>query len=275
MIPFDVTIPRLVVFDLDGVLFRGDTVIEAAPRCIGWLRANGIAVRFLTNNSSQARSVYVEKLTRMGMPCVVDDVVTSASATAQFLSRRCNAAGRQVFAVGGPGIHVELGAVGIAVRSVRDPESVDPACDFVVAGLDRDFSYQTLLRAQQCILRGARFIATNRDTQYPTEHGVIPGGGSIVAAIAAAAETEPETIGKPEPLGMELLLESAGFTPDQALMVGDRPDTDILCARRSGVPSVLVLTGVTTADEAGRVPDEQRPDHVLETLDALPSFFRG
>lgn len=267
--------PRLVVFDLDGVLFRGETVIDAAPRCIAWLRENGVAVRFLTNNSSQPRETYVAKLTRMGMPCSVDDVVTSASATAQFLASRCDAVGRQVFAVGGPGIHAELGAVGITVRSVSDPATVDAQCEFVVAGLDREFSYQTLLRAQQCILRGARFIATNRDTQYPTENGVIPGGGSIVAAIAAAAETEPETVGKPEPLGMQLLLESAGFHARDAVMVGDRPDTDILCARRCGVGSVLVLTGVTSAEDAAGVPEEQRPTHVLDTLDTLPQLLWG
>jgi 4-nitrophenyl phosphatase len=261
------------VFDLDGVLFRGETVIDAAPRCIAWLREQGVGVRFLTNNSSQPRQVYVEKLGRMGMPCTTDDVVTSASATALFLASRCAAVGRRVFAVGGPGIRSELAAVGIGTWTVADEPAGDELCEYVVAGLDRDFSYKTLLRAQQCILRGARFIATNRDTQYPTESGVIPGGGSIVAAIAAAAESEPETIGKPEPLGMELLLEAAGIPAAHAVMVGDRPDTDILCARRAGVASVLVLTGVTTREQAANVPLEQTPDHVVDTLDQFADLF--
>lgn len=262
-------VPGLCVFDLDGVLFRGETVIPEAPRCIERLRNQGVRVAFLTNNSSQPRSVYVAKLTRMGMPCGDDEIVTSASIAAWFLSRGESNARPNVFAVGGPGISDEMARVGIPVRTVADPASRDVECDHVVVGLDREFRYETLLRAQQCILRGARFVATNRDTQYPTETGVIPGGGSIVAAIAAAAETEPITVGKPEPHGLRWLMERHGLPPAAVVMVGDRPDTDILCANRCGVASVLVLTGVTREDHVADLPESMRPGRICSTLDEL------
>lgn len=258
---------RVYVFDLDGVLFRGETVIDGAPRALARLRADGKAVFFLTNNSSQPRRVYVEKLTRLGMPCTEDEVVTSASATADYLARvRQVPPGTAVFAVGGPGIEDELARVGLRVITVRDPEDADLDAAFVVVGLDRDFRYETLRRAQWCLLRGAEFIATNRDTQYPIEGGVVPGGGSIVAAIAAAAELEPLTIGKPETLGLATILSLAGAAPDEAVMVGDRPDTDILCGNRLGVPTVLVMTGVTSAQKAAAAPPDQRPGRTIATL---------
>ena len=257
------------VFDLDGVLFRGQTVIPEAPPTLERLRAAGKSLFFLTNNSTQPRSAYVEKLSAMGMPCSEDEIVTSASATADYLSRVRGAAGKTVFAVGGAGIKDELNRVGIHVRTVEDDSKYDSECEFLVAGLDRNFRYETLHRAQQVLLRGTEFLATNRDSQYPVEGGVIPGGGSIVAAIAAAANREPQTIGKPETLGLETILSRAGVWPNEAVMVGDRLDTDILCGNRLGVPTVLVLTGVSTREEAETAPDSLRPTRIIETLEEL------
>jgi phosphoglycolate/pyridoxal phosphate phosphatase family enzyme len=261
-------VPLIYVFDLDGVLWRGDSVVPGAPEAIARLRAEGKRLYFLTNNSSQPRRVYVEKLTRLGIPAQESEIATSASITAAYLTQQ-GAVGKTVFAVGGPGIHDELGRVGISVVSVADPEEQDLACDYVVVGLDKDFRYETLRRAQQCLLRGATFIATNRDGQYPVEQGVIPGGGSIVAAIATAAEREPLTMGKPEPLGLQLLLQLAGVAPEDAVMVGDRLDTDILCGNRCGVPTALVLTGVGTREQAAAAPPELAPTRVIATLAEL------
>lgn len=259
--------PSVYVFDLDGVLWRGESVVPGAPEAIARLRSQGKRLYFLTNNSSQPRSVYVEKLTRLGMPAQESEIATSASITAAYLAREGRH--KKVFVVGGPGIHTELGAVGIATVGVESPETEDAACSCVVVGLDRNFRYETLDRAQQCLVRGADFIATNRDGQYPVEGGVIPGGGSMVAAIAAAAEREPLTMGKPEPLGLQLLLELAGVAPTDAVMVGDRLDTDILCGNRCGVPTALVLTGVGTREQVERAAPELRPTQVIATLDEL------
>ncbi len=263
------TTTRAYIFDMDGVLFRGNDPIDGAAETLTRLRALDPTPQlfFLTNNSWQARSDYAEKLGRMGMPCDENEIVTSASATAVYL-REQGAAGKQALVVGGQGIIDELSAVGIEVVSSDSPFEVP--VDYVVVGIDREFTYQRLWRAQYAIRRGAAFIATNRDTTYPIEGGEEqPGGGAIVAAIAACTNTEPVTIGKPETHGLQAILTMAKVAPEEAVMIGDRLDTDVLCANRLGVPTVLVLTGVTPEEAVAQASDEMRPTHVLPDLRAL------
>ena len=252
---------------MDGVLFLGNTPLADAPLAVDRLKKAGITVRYLTNNSTQTRQFYAEKLGGFDIAVSPDEIVTSASATAAWMAATTNI--KTVFVVGGGGLVDELQAVGITVITRDSPTTMDETCEAVVAGLDKGFTYDTLLRAQQVILRTKTFIATNRDTQYPTETGVIPGGGSIVAAIAAASECEPITIGKPEPLGLEFLLAQTGAAPEQALMVGDRLDTDIACASRVGMHSACVLTGVTTREQATAAKGMYRPGRIISTLAEL------
>jgi len=142
--------------------------------------------------------------------------------------------------------------------------------EFVVVGIDRQFTYDKLLAAQQAILHGAHFIATNRDPIYPLEGGrVEPGSGSIVAAIATASGTEPEVIGKPNAAAVRLILNSVHANPRDAVMIGDRIDTDIACGKAAGIRTVLVLTGTTGSDAVGRLEPELRPDVVLNDLGGL------
>lgn len=261
---------RVYVFDLDGVLYRGaDPVIDAAEAVTMLRQRPGVSLFFLTNNSSQNRSDYAEKLTALGMPCTDDEVVTSASATAAYLIAGPGAAGKVALAVGGHGIHTELGLAGVTVRRPDDVR-VGEVIDYVVVGLDRNFNYEALYQAQQAILAGAVFIATNRDGQYPMEAGrVAPGAGSVVSAIQACTGVEPIVIGKPEILGLQTILSRAGARPSEAVMIGDRCDTDVLCGNRLGVPTVLVLTGVTTRKQALTAPAEQQPSRIIETLRTL------
>ena len=270
--PLPVESPRAYVFDLDGVLFRGDEAILDAPEALARLRARIPAPQlfFLTNNSWQPRSDYAAKLTRLGMPAREEEVATSSSATAAYL-RALGAEGRTAFVVGGSGIRDELARVGIRVVAPDSDQPPDETrADFVVAGIDRQFTYDTLWRAQQAILHGALFVATNRDNTYPLEGGrEQPGGGSIIAAIAAAANTEPIVVGKPETHGLQAILDVAGVEPHEAVMIGDRLDTDVLCANRLGVPSVLVLTGVTSEAALADAPDAMRPGRIIHTLAEL------
>ena len=258
---------RLVVFDMDGVLFLGNTPLSDAAPAVERLKQSGTTVRYLTNNSTQTRQFYANKLAGFGIAVTPDEIVTSASATAAWIASNTNI--KTIFAVGGGGLVDELEAAGITVVNRDHSPDLDASCDAVVAGLDKGFTYETLLRAQQVILRTGTFIATNRDTQYPTETGVIPGGGSIVAAIAAAAECEPITIGKPEPLGLQFLLEQTGTKPEDALMVGDRLDTDIACANRVGMHSACVLTGVTSLEQANAATGLHVPGCIIATLAEL------
>lgn len=258
---------RLVVFDMDGVLFLGNTPLPDAAPTVARLKQSGTIIRYLTNNSTQTRQFYADKLAGFGITVSPDEIVTSASATASWIAANTNI--KTVFVVGGGGLVDELQSVGITVITRDLAGHLDESCDAVVAGLDKGFTYDTLLRAQQVILRTETFIATNRDTQYPTETGVIPGGGSIVAAIAAASECEPITIGKPEPLGLEFLLEQTGIAANDALMVGDRLDTDIACANRVGMHSACVLTGVTSRDQASAATGIFTPERIITNLSEL------
>lgn len=258
---------RLVVFDMDGVLFLGNTPLADAAPAVERLKKAGVTVRYLTNNSTQTRQFYAQKLGGFGISVTPEEIVTSASATASWMAATTTY--KTVFVVGGGGLVDELLAAGLSVVTRESSPSLDATCDVVVAGLDKGFTYDTLLRAQQVILRTGNFIATNRDTQYPTETGVIPGGGSIVAAIAAASECEPVTIGKPEPLGLEFLLAQTGIAAEHALMVGDRLDTDIACANRVGMHSACVLTGVTTREQALDATGFHIPERIIATLAEL------
>ena len=250
--------PRVYVFDLDGVLYRGAEAVPYAAETLARLRARPDAPRlfFLTNNSSQTRAHYRDKLTALGMPCDAEEIVTSASATAAYLRTRIAAEEsvrrpRRALAVGGEGIVDELERVGIAVERAGEPMVEGERFDFVVVGLDRSFDYARLTRAQQAVLGGALFVATNRDGQFPVEGGrVIPGGGSMVAALQAATDRVPVVVGKPEVHGLQTILDAAGVEAREAVMVGDRLDTDILCGNALGVPTVFVLTGVTSLERA-------------------------
>ncbi|MBI3947806.1 MAG: HAD-IIA family hydrolase [Armatimonadetes bacterium] len=259
--------PGVYIFDLDGVIYRGDAVLPFAADAVARLRAAGATPFFLTNNATRTRGSFARKLATMGIPTAPDEIMTSAYATALYF-REQGLGGTTAYVVGEEGIRTELASVGVRVLA---DGCDDGRAESVVVGLDRDFTYHKLYCAQQAILAGARFIATNGDLTYPVEGGrVIPGGGALVAAVRAATSVEPILIGKPELYALRKILEITGAAPGETTLVGDRLDTDILAGRRIGMRTVLVLTGVTTAAEAERAPADARPDVVIPDLSHLP-----
>jgi len=258
------------VFDLDGVLYLGSTPIPHAADAVRRLQDAGKAVYFLTNNSAQTRADYRAKMARVnGLEVAESAIFTSAYATALYLKQR-GAEGRSAFVIGEAGLAAELrDSAGLVV--VTRPDAVDcQDIDFVVVGIDRQFSYDKLRFAHAAITRGhAQFLATNRDATLPTEDGEVPGGGSLVAALAAATGREPVNLGKPEPHGYEAILAAAGVTAPESVMVGDRLDTDIAVGRRAGAHTALVLTGVTSPAQAQAAPPEWRPERIIGDLREL------
>lgn len=253
---------RTFVFDLDGVVYRGDQPLAGAVDTIETLRRLGDQVYFFTNNSTHTRTTYVEKLGRMGIPADEDHIMTSAYATALYLVEK-GARGASVFVVGEEGPREELKAVGM--KLVED--GLNEKVDYVVVGMDRKFNYDTLTKAQHAILGGAEFVATNRDATFPLEAGVIvPGGGAIVAAIEVATGVTPTLIGKPETPTVRKVLELAHASPENSVVVGDRLDTDVLVGKRIGMTTVLVLTGITTQKDLESAPPELKPDIVIHSL---------
>jgi len=232
----------LYIFDLDGTLFRGAVAIPGAVETVAALRAGGSQIRYVTNNSTLERDRYVEKLSRMGFQAAPGDVYSSALGAAEYL--RGSVARAHV--VGESGLTAALEAAGIRWREADPPE-------VVVVGLCRSFDYDQMTRAMRHLLDpGVRFVATNRDASLPIEGGrLVPGAGAIVASLATCAQREPELVGKPSPFLIEWILRDAGAAPRDALVVGDRVETDIVAGQRAGCAVHLVLTGVTASAPAG------------------------
>jgi 4-nitrophenyl phosphatase len=277
--PLDTTL-RLIIFDLDGVMYRGRQPVPGAAELVASLRAAGLLIRFATNNSMTARSGYVPRLVEMGVPTEVDEIVTSTSATVDHLRAHLPDV-RRVMALGAPGMLDELRAAGFdavaaadAVGPSYDGGPLDGQYDAVVVGLDTSFDFRRLAAATTAIRSGARFVATNADIRYPTPTGFLPGAGSIVAAVQAASGVEPLVIGKPEPGIFTAILERAGIRPEHAVAIGDNPDADMVAAHRAGMRSILVLTGVADGRLAATLDGERRPDHIAEDPDAVGSVLR-
>lgn len=252
--------PPVVCLDLDGVVWRGDEPVPGSAAAVAALRAAGFVVGFVSNNSSMPVGDVVAKLARCGVDAAPEHVLTSALAAADLLAGDL-AAGARVLVCAGPGVVESLTLAGF--EPVREP----PAAA-VVVGFHRDFDFDGLERASRAIRAGARFVATNLDATYPIAGGLLPGAGSLVAAVATASGVQPEVAGKPYPAAAAMVHHRLGL---RGVMVGDRPTTDGDFADRLGWPFALVLSGVCSArpgpgEEPIPVP---APPYVADDLAAL------
>ena len=258
---------RLVIFDLDGVIYRGTEAVPGASELVGWLHEIGVPVRFATNNSMVTRGAYVERLGAMGIAADVAEIVTSTSATVDHLALHAPEV-RSVLAIGADGMVREFKASGLDVTRAADAEAalpggpLDRRFDAVIVGLDPTVDYAGLSSAMAAVADGARLIATNADSRYPTPAGFLPGAGAVVAALATATGVTPEVIGKPEPAMFRSIVASSGVPASGCVVVGDNPDADVAGAHRAGCASILVLTGVADASAAAALTGERRPDAV-------------
>lgn len=279
----------LLLVDLDGVVYRGAEPVPGVAAVLADRAARGDDVVYVTNNSMHYRADYVTRLTAMGAPVDLDRIVSSARATARYLVER-HPEVRRVLALGAGGLERELRDVGLDVVTAAHAatrvaqEGLDGAVaaghpEAVVVGLDPQLTYLRLAVAADAIRAGARFIATNRDPIYPTERGVRPGAGSIVAAVEATTGVTPVSIGKPEPWLLELAAHAVGAEARDAIMVGDGIRTDLGAARAVGARCVFMLTGVTSRDEVEALPPDARPDAIAadaaELADALERLAGG
>ena len=235
--------------DLDGVVWLADQPIEGAAEAVGRLRAGGEALVFVTNNSSQPVGTVEAKLAAHGIPAE-GDVITSAMAAAELVQP-----GERVLVCAGPGVVEALERRG--AEPVREGDA-----DAVIVGFHLDFDYERLRVASRAVRRGARLLATNDDTSYPTPDGPIPGGGAILAAVVTATGAQPTIAGKPHAPMADLVRRRLG---DDGVMIGDRPDTDGRFAIALGYRFALVHTGVTPAG----VDVDPRPDLVAPDLARL------
>ncbi len=245
-----------VIADMDGVLWRGDEPLKGMDQFFALLHEAQIPFMLATNNSSKTRTDYVNKLAKMGVTTVTEsNIVTSGTATVDFLLREYPI-GADVQVLGGAGLHHMLKEAGFPL--------VERGAEVVVVGLDFALTYEKIKRAVLDIRDGARFIATNPDPTFPSPEGLIPGNGALVAAVQTATDTPPEFMGKPYPPMFETALATMGTEPAHTLMIGDRINTDIQGAVELGMPTALLLSGVTTTDDM--VASEIQPTVAYEGI---------
>jgi 4-nitrophenyl phosphatase len=251
-----------LLIDMDGVLWRGDKPMHALADFFDMLRRRQIGFVLTTNNASRAADHYVERLAGYGIKISPDQILTSAQATACYLAERSKP-GTPIYFIGEAGLGQALAAEGFRLV----PLGADEQPRYVVAGWDRHLTFEKLAQATLYIRAGASFIATNPDRTWPSERGLLPGAGAILAALEAATDVAPTVIGKPSPLMLQIAMERVGAQATTTAMLGDRLETDILGGHNAGVTTILVLSGVATRDELET--SSIQPDLVFEDIAAL------
>ncbi|HLR98772.1 MAG TPA: HAD-IIA family hydrolase [Mycolicibacillus parakoreensis] len=247
-----------LLLDLDGTVFRGHRPTEGAVEALRTAPARAL---FVTNNASRSAAQVADHLRELGFEAAAEDVVTSAQSAAHLLSRRLEP-GAPVLVVGTDSLAAEIRAVGLTPvrRFAEDPVAV-------VQGHSPDTGWAQLAEAALAVRSGALWVASNVDRTLPSERGLLPGNGAMVAALRAATDTDPQVAGKPAPTLLTDALARGRFA--SPLVVGDRLDTDIAGANASGLPSLMVLTGVNSARDAVFADPDQRPTYLGADLRAL------
>ncbi len=260
--------PRLIdrfdtlLLDLDGVVYIGLDPVPHAATAIAAARAAGVSCVYVTNNANRPATVVAQHLVELGVPATAADVVTSPQAAAALLCEWVPD-GSCVLVIGGSGIDEALTEAGYLPVRARDPQVAA-----VMQGFSPDVSWRDLAMASYAVADGLPWIATNLDRTIPTPLGIAPGNGTLVGVVTAATGRVPDAVaGKPEPPLLRAAVERAGAR--RPLMIGDRLDTDIAAGPRAGVPTLLVLTGVTTLADLLVAGHDERPDHVTLDLAGL------
>lgn len=249
---------KLFLIDIDGVVFKGNTLIENAEDAVNILQRNGVRTIFVTNNSTRSRNDLVHRLRAAGINVDSEDILTTAYCATQYVL----ALGLETtYIIGEKGLFEEFMAAGLTIVSENFER-----CDAVVVGMDRNYNYRKLATAFKFIQTNAKFIATNTDATLPTERGEIPGAGAMVSSLEGCTQKKPIVIGKPNTYLMKLALERAKLPVKDCVVVGDRPETDIAMARKGGCLGIIVLTGVTNKKRRNEYPIHQKPDLIYSSL---------
>ena len=246
------------ICDMDGVIYLGNQLLPGVAEFVNWLNENDKRFLFLTNSSERSPKELQQKLQRMGLDIDEEHFYTSALATAAFLKKQ--APGCTAFVIGAPGLLNALYDVGVTMNDV------DP--DYVIVGETASYNYEVITKAVRLVLNGARLIATNSDLTGPTEFGIAPACRSLVAPIELATGKKAYFMGKPNPLMMRTGLQLLGVHSEEAAMVGDRMDTDVIAGMESGLATVLVLSGCTSRTDVNDYP--YRPTYILNGVGDIP-----
>jgi len=246
------------ICDMDGVIYHGNRILPGVKEFVNWMQRENKQFLFLTNSSEYSPRELQQKLARMGLDIDESHFYTSALATAMFLKKQMP--GCSAYVIGAPGLLNALYDAGVTMNDVNP--------DYVVVGETRNYNYESVLRAVTHVRNGARLIATNTDMTAPTEAGIIPACRAFVAPIELASGKSAYFVGKPNPLMMRTGLKKLGVHSENAVMIGDRMDTDIIAGVETGLDTVLVLTGVTQTGDLEQYP--YRPTYILNSVADIP-----
>jgi len=242
------------LIDMDGVMYRGSQLIEGADEFVRLLRDQEIPFMFLTNNSQRTRRDVATKLERMGIDVEEEHIFTCAMATARFLAQQ--KPNGTAFVIGEGGLMQALHQNGFSI--------VDHDPDYVVVGEGRTITFEMIETAVRMVCAGARLIATNMDPNCPTQNGIRPGCGAIVAMIEAATGRKAFSVGKPNPIMMRMARKELGLSAEETIMVGDTMETDILGGLQMGYRTILVLSGGTSKEQLKEF--SYQPDRVVNSI---------
>ncbi|MBE5770375.1 MAG: HAD family hydrolase [Clostridiales bacterium] len=237
--------------DMDGVIYHGNQLLPGVKEFVAWLQREKKRFLFLTNSSERSPRELAQKLSRMGMDVDESHFYTSALATAKFVASQ--SPGCTAYVIGAPGLLNALYEAGITMNDVNP--------DYVIVGETSNYNYESILKAVHFVQKGARLIGTNTDMTGPSEKGIIPACRALVSPIELTTGCSAYYVGKPNPLMMRTGLKLLGCHSGEAVMVGDRMDTDIVAGVETGLDTVLVLSGVTTPEMMNTFP--YRPHYVL------------
>jgi 5'-nucleotidase len=239
------------IIDMDGVIYHGNKLLRGVNEFLAWLENAGKKYLFLTNASERTPKELHEKLKRLGITVGEDHFYTSALATAGFLaSQKPNGS---AYIIGDAGLIHALYSVGYTINNVNP--------DYVVVGDTHGYNFEKIELAVNLVLRGARLIGTNPDVSGPVENGITPSTKALIAPIEIATGKKAYFVGKPNPLMMRIALKKLGVKREEAIVIGDRMDTDIRCGLESEIDTLLVLSGITEQDDIDKFP--YRPQYVL------------
>ncbi|MDR3120458.1 MAG: HAD-IIA family hydrolase [Clostridiales bacterium] len=246
------------ICDMDGVIYHGDRLLDGVLSFVNWLVRENKSYLFLTNSSERSPLELKQKLERMGLLVDESHFYTSALATANFLASQ--APGCSAYVIGEPGLHNALYDVGITMNNINP--------DYVVVGETRNYNYESITRAVRHVFNGAKLIGTNPDMTGPTEEGIVPACRALVSPIELTTGRSAYFVGKPNALMMRTGLRLLGVHSNEAVMIGDRMDTDIIAGIETGLDTALVLTGVTSRADLALYP--YQPTYVFDGVGDIP-----
>jgi len=257
---------RGAVLDLDGTVYRGTDPLPGAVDAIEKLRGLGLDLLFFSNNPTETRADYVDRLGDMGISVRIDEVLSAGTVTTDYLA--AEHASDDIFLIGSPTLREQFEDAGLTV--VHDAE----AADVLVTSWDGDFDYGSLTAGLRGLDDETVFIGSDPDRVIPSGGGsLIPGSGAITGAIeATTGRTVDRVMGKPSPEAVEAATDTLGHSPAECLIVGDRLDTDLALGDRAGMTTVLVLTGISS--RADIEESDVTPDHVVESLADVPALLQ-